>query len=145
MAKTLRANDRLLATLDNGASENVAPPCGASFGSSPKSSKVAKSRLGPRRRRDAARRPASHRRNRAEFATNIKVRESRKTGTTSDNARMFAARMGLQAYALAAAAQGAVDAYAHVTGEDWKAYEPPAAAPSSVSRKSSAEEIAAFG
>jgi len=35
----------------------------------------------------------------------------------------FAAEVGLQAYALLAAAEGAVDAYAHVCGRDWKPYE----------------------
>jgi hypothetical protein len=35
----------------------------------------------------------------------------------------FAAEMGLQASALLAAAQGAVHAYAHMTGDDWKPYE----------------------
>jgi len=35
----------------------------------------------------------------------------------------FAATVGLQAYALLAAAHGAVDAYAHVCGSDWKPYE----------------------
>jgi hypothetical protein len=38
-------------------------------------------------------------------------------------ARLFAAEMGLQAFALLAAAEGAVSAYAHITGEDWKPYE----------------------
>ena len=53
--------------------------------------------------------------------------------------------MGLQAYALMAAAEGAVHAYAHVTGETWKPYEAPIAASSSTARKSAAEELAAFG
>jgi hypothetical protein len=53
--------------------------------------------------------------------------------------------MGLQAYALMAAAEGAVHAYAHITGEDWKPYEAPVAASSSTSRKSAAEQMAAFG
>lgn len=35
----------------------------------------------------------------------------------------FAATVGLQAYALLAAAHGAVDAYAYVCGSDWKPYE----------------------
>jgi len=35
----------------------------------------------------------------------------------------FAAIVGLQAYALLAAAHGAIDAYAHVCGQDWKPYE----------------------
>ena len=35
----------------------------------------------------------------------------------------FAAQLGLQSYAILAAAHGAVDAYAHVCGKDWKPYE----------------------
>ena len=62
-----------------------------------------------------------------------------------ERARRFAAEMGLQAYALLAAAEGAVHAYAHITGEDWKPYEAPVAASGSISRKSAAEQMAAFG
>lgn len=62
----------------------------------------------------------------------------------SDRARIFAARMGLQAYALMAAAEGAVHAYAHVTGDDWKPYEAPLAAPITVARRSADAEMAAF-
>jgi|SRR5271165_690713 len=63
----------------------------------------------------------------------------------AERARRFAAETGLQAYALMAAAEGAVQAYAHITGDEWKPYEPPAAAAGSVARKSAAEEMAAFG
>ncbi len=64
----------------------------------------------------------------------------------AERARQFAAEMGLQAYALMAAAEGAVHAYAHITGETWKPYEAPvAASSSSTARKSAAEELAAFG
>lgn len=63
----------------------------------------------------------------------------------ADRARQFAAEMGLQAYALMAAAEGAVHAYAHITGDEWKPYEAPVAASSSTSRKSAAEQMAAFG
>jgi hypothetical protein len=63
----------------------------------------------------------------------------------ADRARQFAAAMGLQAYALTAAAEGAVHAYAHITGEDWKPYEAPVSVTSSTSRKSAAEEMAALG
>ena len=64
----------------------------------------------------------------------------------AENARLFAAQMGLQAYALMAAAEGAVHAYAHITGETWKPYEAPmSATSSSTSRKSAAEEMGAFG
>jgi hypothetical protein len=34
------------------------------------------------------------------------------------NVRLLAAEMGLQAHALAAAAEGAVSAYAHLTGQE---------------------------
>jgi hypothetical protein len=60
-------------------------------------------------------------------------------------ARLFAAETGLQAYALLSAAEGAVDAYADVTGETWKPYEAPRLNSQSVSRQSAAAEIAAFG
>ena len=63
----------------------------------------------------------------------------------ADRARMFAAKMGLQAYALMAAAEGAVSAYAHVTGDDWKPYEAPLTASATVARKSADAEMAAFG
>ena len=43
----------------------------------------------------------------------------------AENARLFAAQMGLQAYALMAAAEGAVHAYAHITGEDLEALRGP--------------------
>jgi hypothetical protein len=57
--------------------------------------------------------------------------------------REFAADMAMQAYALLAAAHGALDAYKDLTGEDWKAYEAPAEAP--VEKKASAAQIGAFG
>jgi hypothetical protein len=60
-------------------------------------------------------------------------------------ARLFAAQMGLQAYALMAAAEGAVSAYAHIIGEDWKPYEASVAASATVARKSAAAELAVFG
>ena len=63
----------------------------------------------------------------------------------AERARQFAAEMGLQAYALMAAAEGAVSAYAHVTGETWKPYEVPVAASSSTSRQSAQAQMAAFG
>lgn len=59
-------------------------------------------------------------------------------------ARDFAAKMGLQAYALLAAAEGAVHAYAHVTGEDWKPYQAPIANSRTVSRHAAETEIDAF-
>lgn len=63
----------------------------------------------------------------------------------AERARLFAARMGLQAYALLAAAEGAVSAYEHVTGETWKPYEAPPTGPAPVARQSAAAELAAFG
>lgn len=59
-------------------------------------------------------------------------------------ARTFAARAGLQAHALLAAAQGAGDAYALIIGEDWKPYEGTPMNPESISRRSAAAEISAF-
>ena len=44
-----------------------------------------------------------------------------------------------------AAAEGAVDAYTHVTGETWKPYEPPVNGPATVGRQAAEAEIAAFG
>jgi hypothetical protein len=63
----------------------------------------------------------------------------------ADRARRFAAEMGLQAFALMAAAEGAVHAYAAVTGSDWKPYEPPSSPAVTTARQSAAAELAAFG
>ena len=63
----------------------------------------------------------------------------------AERARLFAAEMGLQAYALMAAAEGAVSAYEHITGETWKPYEAPVAGATSVARRSATEEMGAFG
>lgn len=58
-------------------------------------------------------------------------------------AAQFAAEMGLQASALYAAAEGAVSAYAHITGDAWKPHEN--AQPASiVERKSTAAMLAAL-
>jgi hypothetical protein len=62
----------------------------------------------------------------------------------AERARLFAAEMALQSFALLAAAEGAIAAYADLTGDDWKPYEAPLAPAASVSRKSAATEIAAF-
>jgi len=45
------------------------------------------------------------------------------TQNRAQRACEFAAVVGLQAYALLAAAHGAINAYAHVCGQDWKPYE----------------------
>jgi hypothetical protein len=44
-----------------------------------------------------------------------------------------------------AAAEGAVDADTHVSGDKWKPYDPPVAGPATVSRQAAKAEIAAFG
>ena len=64
--------------------------------------------------------------------------------TKAARARRFAAEAGLTAYALMAAAEGAVSAYAHITGDDWKPYEPSSASLVTVSQRSAAAEMAAF-
>jgi hypothetical protein len=61
----------------------------------------------------------------------------------AERAREFAADMAMQAYALLAAAHGAVDAYKEITGEDWKAYEAPAE--TGIEKKAAAAQIGAFG
>lgn len=65
--------------------------------------------------------------------------------TKAARARQFAAESGLAAFALFAAATGAVHAYAEITGEDWKPYEAPIAPSRSVSRKAAAAEMDALG
>jgi hypothetical protein len=58
-------------------------------------------------------------------------------------AAAFAAEMGLQASALYVAAEGAVSAYAHMTGDEWKPYE--SAQPvASVEQRSTAAMMAAL-
>jgi hypothetical protein len=63
----------------------------------------------------------------------------------AQRARLFAAEMGLQAHALMAAAEGAISAYAHITGEDWKPYERDPEPGTGTSRQSADTELAAFG
>jgi hypothetical protein len=62
----------------------------------------------------------------------------------AERARLFAAEMALQSFALMAAAEGAISAYTDITGETWKPYEAPMAPAASVARKSAAVEMAAF-
>src|ERR1700727_1118983 len=57
--------------------------------------------------------------------------------------REFAADMAMQAFALLAAAHGAIDAYRDLTGEDWKAYE--TSADATVEKKAAASQMGAFG
>lgn len=60
-------------------------------------------------------------------------------------ARQFAAEMGLQAAALLAAADGAVQAYEHVVGEPWKPYQASTTDNTrTVNRRAASEEMAAF-
>jgi hypothetical protein len=61
----------------------------------------------------------------------------------AERARIFAGEMGLQAHALLAAAEGAVSAYAHLTGNEWKPYEAPSQAPTT-SRASATAQMGAF-
>ncbi|HEY1926282.1 MAG TPA: hypothetical protein VGG92_02360 [Caulobacteraceae bacterium] len=65
--------------------------------------------------------------------------------TKAARAREFAAQAGLAAFALFAAATGAVHAYAEITGEDWKPYVAPLEQPRSVSRQAAAAELDALG
>jgi hypothetical protein len=65
--------------------------------------------------------------------------------TKAARAREFAAQAGLTAYALFAAATGAVHAYAEITGEEWKPYQAPTAPSRSVSRQAAAAELDALG
>lgn len=66
------------------------------------------------------------------------------TANRAERACEFAAEVGLQAYALLAAAHGAVDAYAHVTGQDWKPYEGNTASSRQVDRQAAAARVGAF-
>ena len=63
----------------------------------------------------------------------------------AQRARSFAAEMGLQAYAQLAAADGAVQAYRQVTGQDWKPYVAAIDNTQTVDRRSAVAEISAFG
>ena len=65
--------------------------------------------------------------------------------TRAARAREFAARSGLTAFALYAAASGAVHAYAEITGEDWKPYVTSATPARSVTRQAAAAELDALG
>ena len=68
--------------------------------------------------------------------------------TQAQRKREFAAEVGLQARALLVAAEGALSAYAHLTGEEWKPYTPPAAtngAAPAVSRDAPKAQMGAFG
>jgi len=62
----------------------------------------------------------------------------------AQRAREFAAKAGMQAYALLAAAEGAVHAFAAATGSDWKPYQQNQVATQGVTRKAAQEELSAF-
>ena len=62
----------------------------------------------------------------------------------AERARQQAAEAAAQAFALLSAAEGAVSAYAHLTGDEWKAYQPRQDQTQSVSSKSAAEQMGAF-
>ncbi len=63
----------------------------------------------------------------------------------AQRARQFAAELGLQAYSFLAAAEGAVDAFSAVTGEDWKPYQRSPMNPDTVNRQAATAELDAFG
>ena len=67
------------------------------------------------------------------------------TPNDAERAREFAALMGVQAFALLAAAEGAVDAYAQVTGSDWKPYQGTSRPAMAVDKQAAAAQIAALG
>ncbi len=67
------------------------------------------------------------------------------TANRAARAREFAATIALQAFALLAAAEGAVDAYAQVTGSDWKPYEGATRPAMAVDRQVAAAQMAALG
>jgi hypothetical protein len=64
--------------------------------------------------------------------------------TKAERARAFAAKAGLTAYALLAAATGAVDAFETITGNDWKPYSPKSAPSRSTNRMAAEAEMGVF-
>lgn len=61
-----------------------------------------------------------------------------------ERAQMFAAEMARQSYATLAAAEGAVRAYEHITGNEWKPYVGSTTESQSLSRQAAAARAAAF-
>ena len=57
--------------------------------------------------------------------------------------REFAAKLAMQAMALLAAAEGAVQAFEHLTGDTWRPYTPPPAV--GLDRRAGEVQLAAFG
>jgi hypothetical protein len=62
----------------------------------------------------------------------------------AQRARQFAAMAGMQAFAVLAAAQGAVDAFANVTGSTWRPYQASVPTSQGVSRMAAKAEADAF-
>ncbi|MGH2871400.1 MAG: hypothetical protein ACRDL5_02950 [Solirubrobacteraceae bacterium] len=64
--------------------------------------------------------------------------------TKGQRTASFAAQMGLQAYALMAAAHGACSAFEHITGDIWKPHEQTATVATNPSQQATAAMIAAL-
>ena len=62
----------------------------------------------------------------------------------AERARQFTAEKAMEAFALLAAAEGAVSAFAHVIGENWKAYQPAQQTGGTLRQRSAAAELQAF-
>ncbi len=63
----------------------------------------------------------------------------------AQRAREFAASLSLKAYATLAAAEGAISAYAHIIGSEWKPYTSPTDGGAAVSRNAAGAQAAALG
>ena len=66
------------------------------------------------------------------------------TDNRAARAREFAAMAAVQAYAALAAARGAVDAYAEITGQEWKPYARNVQPGQRVDQRAAAAQVAAF-
>ena len=66
--------------------------------------------------------------------------------SSAQRKREFAADMGIQAFSLRMAAEGAVAAYEHVVGEAWKPFDRPVDNPGqALDRKAAAAQMDALG
>ena len=63
----------------------------------------------------------------------------------AQGARQFAASLSVKAYATLAAAEGALSAYAHIIGSEWKPYTSPSDNGAAVSRDAASAQAAALG
>ncbi len=63
----------------------------------------------------------------------------------AQRAREFAATLSLKAYATLAAAEGAISAYAHIIGSEWKPYTSPTDGGASVSNRAATAQAEALG